>query len=100
MFDWTRCLIEAFLVIEDDMRQMRAQPLVIVIRQEREKPVSSSTAVGHALLFPMVVAGIERQSPQASQSASWSSEPPAKSPRRHLCRYLPGRPPGRWIHRR
>jgi hypothetical protein len=31
------------------MRQMRAQPLVIVIRQQREKPVRPS--MGHALWF-------------------------------------------------
>ena len=36
MFDRPRRLIEAFFVIKHDQRQMRAQPLVVVIRQERK----------------------------------------------------------------
>ncbi len=36
MVNRTRCLIEAFSVVEHDWRQMRPQPLVIIIRQERE----------------------------------------------------------------
>ena len=56
MFDRTRCLIEAFFVIERDLRQMRPQPLIIGIRQEREQPVRSSIAIEHGQFFPGLMA--------------------------------------------
>ena len=46
MFDRTRRLIEALSVFKNDLRQMRPQPLVVVIRQQREQPVGSSIAFG------------------------------------------------------
>src|ERR1700716_2712671 len=74
MFDRTRCLIEAFSVIEHVLRQMRPQPLIIGIRQEREQPVRSSITIEHGQFFLGVDGRIRRQWLQASQW-SWSFEP-------------------------
>src|SRR5882757_1735015 len=72
MADRTRSLVETLFVIEHDVRQMRPQPFVVVIRQQREQPVGPQVKLGHwpAFLIEAANAQSVRKSGQGALLSS------------------------------